>query len=199
MLTGHDASSTVTPVMAVRRSTSLAKWRRAAVRRIAASRDATLAFAARLPEPEILRPRTLDRWSVKDALAHLLACDEETVRRFRLIARGQGRRIHWFESMADADRFNARSVTRARHLGPRAVLGRIARARDDLIGRLERLPIAALDDPSHEYTVVQWLPEPGWSHVRDHLDEMKRWWRSRRAELAGRPRARRATPRSGHR
>lgn len=50
---------------------------------------------------------------MKDVLGHLLGCDEETVRGFRLIARGRGHRIHWFHDMADADRFNARSVARA--------------------------------------------------------------------------------------
>lgn len=145
-----------------------------------ASRKSTLAFVARLPEREILRPRTLDRWSVKDVLAHLLSCDEETVRRLRLIARGQGRRIHWFEDMADADRFNARSVARARRLGLRTVLRRMARVRADLIDRLERLPTGALRDASHEYTVVEWLPAPGWSHEREHLSEVRAWWRSRR-------------------
>ncbi|HJR49891.1 MAG TPA: DinB family protein, partial [Gemmatimonadales bacterium] len=93
--------------MAARAPAALTRWRRQAVRRMATSREATLALVARLPERELLRPRTIDRWSIKDVLVHLLSCDEETLRRFRLIARGQGRRIHWFESMADADRFNA--------------------------------------------------------------------------------------------
>jgi hypothetical protein len=172
--------------MAARRSASLTRWQREAVRRIVASRESTLAFIARLPEREILRPRTQDRWSVKDVLAHLLSCDEETVRRLRLVARGHGDRIHWFESMAHADRFNARSVARARRLGLRTVLRRMARVRADLITRLERLPIEALRDPSHAYTIVQWLPAPGWSHERDHLSEIRTWWRSRRTERAGR-------------
>lgn len=146
-----------------------------------ASRESTLAFIARLPEGEILRPRTQDRWSVKDVLAHLLSCDEETVRRLRLVARGQADRIHWFEDMADADRFNARSVARARRLGLRTVLSRMARVRADLITRLERLPTEVLRDRSHAYTVVQWLPAPGWSHERDHLSEMRTWWRARRS------------------
>jgi uncharacterized damage-inducible protein DinB len=153
---------------------------------MAASRKATLAFVARLPEPEIARPRTQDRWSVKDVLAHLMTCDEETVRRLRFIERGRANRIHWFERMADADRFNAQSVTGARRLGLRAVLRRMTRARAELIRRFRRLPLAALRDASHQYTVVQWLPAPGWSHERDHLREISAWWRSRR-----RPRARR--------
>src|SRR5687768_1610287 len=101
-LTGCTASSNVRQVMATPRSASLTRWRREAVRRIAASRRSTLAFLSRLPEAEILRPRTQDRWSVKDVLAHLLACDEETVRRFRLLARGHGDRIYWFRDMSDA-------------------------------------------------------------------------------------------------
>jgi len=174
--------------MASGRSGSLATWRRQALRRIAAVRRSTLAFIARLPESEILRPRTQDRWSVKDVLAHLMTCDEETVRRFRLIARGQGTRIHWFESMADADRFNTRSVAGARRLGLPAMLRRMERAHADVIKGLERLPLEALRDPSHQYPVVEWLPAPGWSHEEEHLSEIRAWWRSRRTVRAG-PRA----------
>ncbi len=165
--------------MAGRGTRSLGSWRRDALRRIGASREATLAFVARLPEREVLRPRTLDRWSVKDVLGHLLGCDEETVRRFRLIARGRADRIHWFEDMADADRFNARCVARFRRLGLRALLRHRARAQADLVRWLRRLPAQALRDPAHEYPVTQWLPAPGWSHERDHLAEIRAWWRAR--------------------
>jgi hypothetical protein len=165
--------------MAVGRSRALGHWRRDALRRIVASREATLAFVARLPEHEVRRPRTLDRWSVKDVLGHLLGCDEETVRRFRLIARGHAERIHWFETMADADRFNARCVARVRRLGLRALLRRRARAQAELGRWLRRLPARALRDPAHAYTVTEWLPAPGWSHERDHLAEIKARWRAR--------------------
>src|SRR5215470_14376345 len=175
--------------MASGRSGSLATWRRQALRRIATVRRSTLAFIARLPESEILRPRTQDRWSITDVLAHLMTCDEETVRRFRLIARGQGNRIHWFESMADADRFNARSVAGARRLRLPALLRRMGRAHADVIKGLERLPLEALRDPSHAYPVVEWLPAPGWSHEREHLSEIRSWWRSHRgARTASRAR-----------
>ena len=143
---------------------------------MAASRRETLAFVARLPEYQILRPRTQDRWSIKDVLAHLLACDEETARRFRLIAGGRADRIHWFESMADADRFNARTVRRLRTVGVPTILRRMERTRGELITRLERLPLEALRDASHAYTVVDWLPTPGWTHERDHLAEIRAWW-----------------------
>jgi hypothetical protein len=166
--------------MATGRSGSLGRWRRNAVRRMVASRESTLTFIARLPPHEIARPRTLHDWSVKDVLGHLLSCDEETVRRLRLIARGQADRIQWFESMAHADRFNARTVARMRKLGLRALLSRMARVRADLIKRVEALPEQALADLSHAYPMTEWLPAPGWSHERDHLAEVRAWWSSRR-------------------
>jgi hypothetical protein len=166
--------------------TSLTTWRRQAVRRIKAGRRATLAFIDRVPEAEIRRPRTQDRWSVKDVLAHLLACDEETNRRLRLIARGQADRIQWFDSLAYADRFNARTVARLRRLGLPALRRRMQRAHAELIDRLERLPPEALHDPSHAYPVTEWLPAPGWSHEREHIGEVEAWWRRRRNELGRR-------------
>jgi uncharacterized damage-inducible protein DinB len=163
--------------MAARRSASLATWRQQAARRMTASRRETLAFISRLPEEEILRPRTQDRWSIKDVLGHLLACDEETARRFRLIARGRGDRIPWFESMADADRFNARTVARLRTRGLPALRRRLRQVRAALVADFRKLPAASLRDPSHAYPVTEWLPAPGWSHERDHLDEIRAWWR----------------------
>ena len=165
---------------------SLGRWQRDALRRIAVGRRATLAFVDRLPEAEIRRPRTLDRWSVKDVLAHLLACDEETNRRLRLIARGQAERIQWFDSLAYADRFNARTVARLRPLSLAALKRRMQRAHAELLDRLRNLPPAALDDPGHEYPVVEWLPAPGWSHEREHIGEAQAWWRQRAKELARR-------------
>ena len=177
--------------MTARGTRSPAAWRRNAARQLKASRRETLALLKRLPEDAILRPRTQDQWSVKDVLGHLLACDEETVRRFSLIARGRADRIHWFESMADADRFNARTVARLRRVSLRAVLGRMQRARADLIRRFQRLPAASLRDPSHAYPVTEWLPAPGWSHERDHAGEIKSWWARQ-----PKPRARRLASRA---
>ena len=179
------ASFTVVAGMATSRSGSLGRWRRNALGRMAASREATLAFIARLPEREILRPRTQDEWSVKDVLGHLLSCDEETVRRLKLIARGQADRIAWFESLAHADRFNARTVAQTRRLALRPMLRKMARVRADLIARFEHLPEQALADPSHAYPMTEWLPAPGWSHERDHLSEVRAWWSSLRVPSDG--------------
>jgi hypothetical protein len=67
--------------MAGRESASLRNWRRQAVRRIAGVRRSTMAFIARLPEPEIRRARTQDRWSVKDVNHEKAPFDDRRVRR----------------------------------------------------------------------------------------------------------------------
>ena len=62
-----------------------------------------------------------------------------------------------------------------------AIRMRMERAFDaDLIAELERLPVEALRDPTHQYSVVEWLPAPGWSHEQEHLGEIKDWWRTQR-------------------
>ena len=169
--------------MATRHAAPMAAWRRQAIRRMIAVRRSMLALAAGIPKDEILRPRTLDQWSVKDVLGHLLSCDEETLRRIRLIERGRAERIVWFESMAFADRFNARTVARTRRYGLAELLRRMARRRAELIERLRRLPAGAFRDPSHTYPLVEWFPVSGWTHEQEHLSEVRSWWRARRAEL----------------
>src|SRR5262249_43418444 len=167
---------------AARRSHGFATWRRDAVRRMTTSRRETLSFVRHVPEAEIVRPRTIGEWSVKDVLAHLLACDEETAKRFQLIARGRADRITWFDSMAYADRFNARTVARLRKVGLGALLRRLRHVRATLVRDFRRLPTASLRDPTHAYPVTEWLPAPGWSHERDHLAEVRAWWnRQKRA------------------
>ena len=183
--------------MATRGSESLAKWRSQAVKRIQATRRSTLALIARIPEAELLRPRTQDEWSVKDMLGHLTSCDEETVRRFKLIARGRADRILWF-NMTIANEFNARTVAQKRRLGLAALLRRMAKAHADVIDGLQRLPVESLEDSSHAYTVVSWLPVPGWRHEQHHMSDAKAWWQAQRPARAGqRPARSPATQRKG--
>ena len=169
--------------MASRRAAPTAAWRRNAIRRMIAVRRSMLALVAGIPKDEVLRPRTLDQWSVKDVLGHLLSCDEETLRRVRLIERGRGDRIVWFESMAQADRFNARTVARTRRYGLAELLRRMARVRAELVEGLRRLPTGAFRDPSHAYPLVDWFPVSGWTHEQGHTSEVRHWWGARRGQL----------------
>jgi DinB superfamily len=170
-------------------SASIRTWRRRARKEMVASRAATVKFVKTLPRADVLRGRTQDAWSVKDVLVHLVACDEETVGRFRLIAQGRADRIVWFD-MAHANRFNARTVARGRRLALPVVLRRLARVRSEMVRLFDRLPDESLRDPAHDYTVMSWLPAPGWSHERDHVGGVQRWWRAERAGAGSRPRRR---------
>lgn len=151
-------------------------WKRNAVRRMARTRAATLALLARLPEEEIRRPRTQGDWSIKDILAHIAAWEEEGAKRLDLIRRGRAARVHFYDDMREADRFNARAVASSARLSRHAMRGRLDRARRHLVQSLRRLPGTGLRDPSHRYPVVGWLPEFAWTHEQGHLQEIKAWW-----------------------
>jgi len=159
---------------------SLVAWRRQAIERMRRSRAATLALLQRLPDEAIHRPRTQGAWSIKDVVAHIAAWEEEGARRLALIARGRGHRIVWYETMAEADAFNARAVKAARRIPLGRLLTRLARARARLIRALRRLPPRALADPTHALPVTVWLREFAWTHERAHRQEIRTWWQAHR-------------------
>ena len=168
------------------RPASLARWRRRAILRMERSRAATLALLKRLPHEELMSCKTQGEWSIKDVLSHIAAWEEEGTERLKLIARDQGHRMVFYETMADADRFNARAVAAARSTSFTGVLRRLARVRRGLVAALLRLPAKSLNDPTHELPVVVWLREFAWTHEEAHRREIRAWWLSRRPERARR-------------
>ncbi len=153
------------------------------IRRMERSRAATLRVLAKIPEREIVRPRTMSKWSIKDVLAHIVAWEEEGAKRLALIASGRGDRMVYYEDMRVGQRFNDRAVTAARRLSWVALLRRAAQVRRRLISGLEKLPAAWLNDPAKGYPPVEWLPEWACTHEQGHLPRIKTWWQERRLQL----------------
>jgi hypothetical protein len=148
--------------------------------RMARSRRATLALLRRLPAAARERPGADGAWSVKDVLVHVAAWEEEGARRLRLIARGRGTRIVWYDTRAELDRFNAQAVGTALGADLPAVLARLTRARAGLVAALAALPPRALADPAHALPVTTWLREFAWTHERSHRRAIRAWHRARR-------------------
>lgn len=163
-----------------RRAAAGTAWKRTAIRRMERTRFATLAYLSRLPEEAVRRPRTQGDWSIKDILAHVAAWEEEGVKRLDLISSGHADRVHFYDDMAEADRFNARVVRAGRRLSLKAMLRRLASVRRRLVQSLRRLPGHARRDPSHRYPVDVWLPEFAWTHEQGHLADIKAWWKIER-------------------
>ena len=161
-----------------RRASKGVAWKRRAIARMTRSRAATLKLLGRLPDEALLRPGTQGEWSIKDVLVHIAAWEEEGAERLRLIARGRADRVHFFDDMAEADRYNARAVAAARRTSLPAMRRRLARARKQLVAALRALPAGSLRDPSHRYPVVAWLPEFAWTHEEGHAREIRAWWRA---------------------
>ena len=158
-----------------------AAWKRRAIARMSRSRATTLRLLATIPPEAQVRPRTQGAWSIKDVLAHVAAWEEEGAQRMKLITRGEADRVHFFDDMAEADRYNARAVAAARRASLAVMLRRLARARTALIAALRALPADRLRDPSHRYPVTAWLPEFAWTHEEAHTREIRAWWRTARS------------------
>lgn len=154
---------------------SLHHWKDYACRQMTRAREATLRFIMRLPEPIIIEPHTQGEWSIKDVLAHIIAREEEAIKRLDLILRGQGDRITLYD-----DRRVAAAVRPLRRMPLKMLLHRMARTRSRLMERFHRLPVSALNDPCHRYPVIEWFPEFAWTYEHDHLRRMQRWWYNRR-------------------
>jgi hypothetical protein len=165
-----------------------AAWKGRAIARMSRSRAATLRLLATIPPAEQVRAGTQGTWSIKDVLAHIAAWEEEGAQRMELIARGHADRVHFFDDMAEADRYNARAVAAARRTSLPAMLRRLAHARQALIAALRALPADGLRDPSHRYPVTFWLPEFAWTHEEGHVREIRAWWRRVRPRARTRPR-----------
>ena len=164
-----------------RNARSGSAFKQRAIARMTRTRHATLALLARLPEDAVLRPRTQGDWSVKDVLAHIAAWEEAGAKRLALITSGRADRVHFFDDMAEVDRFNARVVAAARRTSRAAMLRRLARVRGALVRALRRLPHDAIRDRSHRYPVAVWLPEFAWTHEAAHQREIRDWWRAERS------------------
>jgi uncharacterized damage-inducible protein DinB len=159
---------------------ALAAWRRRAIARMTRSRAETLALVRRIPAAALRRPRTQGAWAIRDVLVHIAAWEAEGARRLMLIARGQGRRIVWYDTVAELDAFNARAVRGARRLGAKALLRRLAAARARLLAELRHLPVSVLADPVHALPATRWLQEFAWTHETAHRREIRTWWRTHR-------------------
>ena len=164
----------------IRSVKALVAWRRQFLERITHSRVATLTLLTRMPRPAVERPRTQGEWSIREVLAHVAAWEAESVRRLDLIARGRADRMVWYETMAEADRFNAQAVRAARRTPLPRLLTRLARARARLVRAVRRLPPRALADPTHALPVTVWLREFAWTHERAHRREIRAWWAAER-------------------
>lgn len=160
---------------------SMAAWRRTAIRRIERSRAATLRVLAKIPEREILRPRTMSKWSIKDVLAHIIAWEEEAAKRLALIASRRGDRMVYYEGLEAAEKFNARAVAAARRLSWPALLRRAVGVRQKLLTGLEKLPATWLSDPAKGYPPTEWLLEFACTHEQGHLARIKAWRKEQRA------------------
>jgi hypothetical protein len=147
---------------------------------LARERGKLLAALDGLSEEEMVRPNAVGRWSVRDVLAHLLAWEEEAMKRLELLIAECPQDIDWIADQDEEklDTWNARAHQRYAGLP----LTEVTRRLEDVQGRI----LAALDSLSEErlgtdagpVPVRNWLPDCTYAHEQEHCADILAWRRS---------------------
>lgn len=75
-----------------------------------------------LPEEQILKPKTLDEWSIKDIIAHLAAWNWEAIDEVNRVLRNEATWPARYEDKAGEDEFNRKEVEKRRDKSWKEVL-----------------------------------------------------------------------------
>ncbi len=149
--------------------------REEAVDQLRLQRERLLAAIAELSEDERTSQPVLGDWSLRDILAHILAWEEEAVKRLKLIAKGEPERIKWVPPRK-VDEWNARARDKKRAMSLTEVLTALAKRRLEMSRLLKGLSEEAFGDGARTPLSV-WLPNCTYKHEQEHSQQIEDWRR----------------------
>ncbi len=134
-----------------------------------------LAQLDQIPQNTLLSPMAVGKWSAQEAIAHIMAWDENFLQTAVLpLEAGKQARIADDE---DAQAFNERAATVGRQLTKQQLLARAARARMQLIEHLERLPARAFQTKQQsgriDSDLSEFLERNFVNHDRHHMEQIR--------------------------
>ncbi len=132
----------------------------------------------------LLAPMAEGKWSVQEAIAHIMVYDESFLQSAVLPIEA-GRQPHIADE-ADNQSFNERAAALGRILTKAQVLERATHARRQLVDHLRRLPAEAFQTkPAGRADLAELLDRDFVSHDRDHIEQMQRYLKGRGYLLPG--------------
>jgi hypothetical protein len=132
--------------------------------------DALRASFDGLPPEELVRPRTLGEWSLKDILAHVSTWEEEALHHLPVILAGS--RPPRYASVGGIDAFNARAAERDAALSLDAVLSRFNETHEHLMAFVATIPPEQLASGTRARRRLQL---DAYSHYRLHAGAIREW------------------------
>ena len=145
------------------------------LKQLRAQRERLLAAIAELSEDERTAQPVVGDWSVRDILAHILAWEEEAVKRLKLIAKGTPERIKWVPP-GKVDEWNAKAREKRLGMSLTAVLAGLAARREEISRLLRSLPEETLGDGA-KVPLSVWLPNCTYKHEAEHAEQIEAWRR----------------------
>jgi uncharacterized damage-inducible protein DinB len=140
-------------------------------------------FVARLGvvQPEVLlAPMAEGKWSVQEAIAHIMAYDESFLQS-AVLPIEDGRQPHIADE-ADNQSFNERAAALGRKLTKAQLIERATHARRQLVDHLRRLPVEAFratrEGPC-DGDLAELLYRDFVTHDRSHIEQIQRYLKSR--------------------
>lgn len=130
-----------------------------------------------LSEEEMIRPGAVGQWSVRDVLAHLLAWEEEAVRRLDLLGAERPQDITWISNEEELEAWNADAHRRYASLALAEVMSQLADVQQRIIAGLNSLSDERLGSDAGPVPVRRWLPECTYAHEQEHCADILAWRR----------------------
>ena len=156
----------------------MALTREVARESLARERGKLLAALNGLSEDEMARPGAVGRWSVRDVLAHILAWEDEAVKRLDLLAAERPQDFARITSEEELEAWNARAHERYAGLALAEVMRRLEDAQGRILAGLDSLSDERLGTDEGPVPVHNWLPECTYAHEEEHCADILAWRRS---------------------
>jgi uncharacterized damage-inducible protein DinB len=145
---------------------------------LARERGKLVAALDGLSEEEMSRPNAVGRWSVRDVLAHLLAWEEEAIKRLELLTAERPQDVEWIDDEQELEVWNARAHQRYAGLPLAEVTRRLEDVQRRILAGLHSLSEERLSTDAGPVPVRRWLPECTYAHEQEHCADILAWRRS---------------------
>ncbi len=155
-----------------------------AITKLRAARKALQDAMSGLTQEDLARPNVVNKWSIKDLIAHLASWDEEELRVIQAFAmQNEPQYSYTISDRSDFAVWNNEQVELRRSRSLQEVIAEFDAARRDLIQAVEGVTDQVLMRPkmtswNREYTGLELLEEQA-AHDLEHAADIRGWRRKR--------------------
>lgn len=143
------------------------------------SRESVLAYLEQLDDKQLLKPGTIESWSVKDLLVHLTLWEAQLITLLFQARRGQKPNTIHFSNLSD-DEINARWYRENKDRDLELVLDDFYGVRPQTIRRVKEFSERDLFEADRyawakDHALWEWIASNSYEHEQEHLPALQRY------------------------